>query len=68
MIVLLATANIPLAILIFKGNFDGISSTYLEAAAIDGCTDFQVLVPYFTADVQVCNCECTCGFIHSGLE
>ncbi|MSC83771.1 carbohydrate ABC transporter permease [Eubacterium sp. am_0171] len=44
MIVLLATANIPLAILIFKGNFDGISSTYLEAAAIDGCTDFQVFL------------------------
>ncbi|MRM90922.1 carbohydrate ABC transporter permease [Faecalicatena contorta] len=44
MIVLLATANIPLAILIFKGNFDGVSSTYLEAAAIDGCTDFQVFL------------------------
>lgn len=41
MSVLLATTNIPLSILIFKGNFDGISRTYVEAAAIDGCTDFQ---------------------------
>lgn len=41
MSVLLATANIPLAILIFKGNFDSIPRTYVEASAIDGCTNFQ---------------------------
>lgn len=41
MILLLATANIPLAILIFKGNFDSVSSSYLEAARMDGCTDFK---------------------------
>lgn len=41
MICLLATANIPLAILIFKGNFDGISKTYVEAASIDGSTNIK---------------------------
>lgn len=44
MIFLLATANIPLAILIFKGNFDGISKTYIEAAAIDGSTDLKTFL------------------------
>ena len=30
-----------LAILIFKGNFDGISKTYVEAASIDGSTNIK---------------------------
>lgn len=44
MILLLVTANLPLSIMIFKGNFDGISNSYIEAAAIDGSTNFNTLV------------------------
>lgn len=44
MILLLVTANIPLSLMIFRGNFDGISNSFIEAATIDGSSNFNTLI------------------------
>jgi ABC-type glycerol-3-phosphate transport system permease component len=44
MILLLVTANLPLSIMIFRGNFDGIADSYLEAANIDGSTNLNTMM------------------------
>jgi len=44
MILLLVTANIPISLMIFRGNFDGISNSYIEAATIDGSSSFNTLI------------------------
>jgi ABC-type glycerol-3-phosphate transport system permease component len=43
MIIPMVTINIPIALLIFKNYFDSISSTYIEAAQMDGCSNFKIL-------------------------
>jgi raffinose/stachyose/melibiose transport system permease protein len=44
MIILMVTANLPLSIMILKGNIDSISNTYMEAARIDGSSNFNTLL------------------------
>jgi ABC-type glycerol-3-phosphate transport system permease component len=44
MILLLVTVNLPLALMIFKSNFDGLPNAFLEAAIIDGSSRLNTLV------------------------
>ncbi|PZE20027.1 carbohydrate ABC transporter permease [Paenibacillus xerothermodurans] len=44
MIIPMTTINIPIALLIFKNYFDGISNAFMEAAMIDGCTRLQTFI------------------------
>lgn len=44
MILILATINLPLAMMIFKSYFDALSNTFLEAAKMDGSNSFRTLL------------------------